>query len=187
MHKPLFPRVTYISVGDWTFPDMKFHFSNYISKRDAEECQRREVREISLTPTALKQTPKKTLEFLKDKGVKIEVCGSRGRPRKLSLGRVKRILAMRQRGLSYYRIARLSGVPKSTVFDYCRRHWGITLSEEEVNRQELIEAKNFLRRLQRAGLGEELTALAREGCTAKRPEEIAYILGEIEKVVEAYR
>lgn len=166
---------------------MKRHFSNYLSKKDAEKCCRREIRKITLTPTALKQTPKKTLDFLRGEGVEIVVRRNRGRPRKLSQGGVKRVLAMRQRGLSYYRISRITKVPKSTVFDYCQRHGEMFLPEEEVNKQELLEAKSFLEKLRKAGLNDELTSLAAQGCASTKPEQIAYILGEIEKVMEAYR
>lgn len=163
------------------------HFSNYLSKKDAEDCLRSNVEKITITPTALRQTPDKTLESLREKGVKIEVRGPRGRPRKLTGESVKRVMAMRQRGLSYYRIARLTGLPKSTVFDYCQRYGNMSLAEEEINEQELREAKNFLEKLRKAGLSDELTSLAAKGCAANEPREIAYILVEIEKVMEAYR
>ena len=166
---------------------MRSHFSNYLSRRDAEECCREGVREVVLTPTALRQTPEGNLEFLREKGIKIVVRGTRGRPRKLAESGLKRVLAMRQRGLSYYKIARLTGMPKSTVFDYCRRYASTPLPEEEISRQELVEAKSFLEKLRKAGLSDELTLLAARGCAASSPRQIAYILGEIEKVMEAYR
>jgi predicted transcriptional regulator len=166
---------------------MRRHFSNYLSRREAEECCRAGIREVVITPTALRQTPKGNLELLREKGIKVILRETRGRPRKLHQSGVMRVLAMRQRGLSYYRIARLTGLPKSTVFDYCRRHAGMPLPEEEVSRQELIEAKSFLERLREAGISDELTSLAARGCAATSPRQIAYILGEIEKVMEAYR
>jgi hypothetical protein len=166
---------------------MRLHFSNYLSRGDAEECVRSNARKITLTPTALKQTPGATIDFLKSKGIKVRVLNTRGRPRRLSKAGVRRILAMRQRGMSYYKISRLTKIPKSTVFDYCRRYEGLTLKEKEVLGFELREAKRLLRNLIKAGLGEEITALARRGYASSSRDEILYILGEIENIVEAYR
>lgn len=166
---------------------MGMHFANYLSRRDAEECVKKKAERITLTRTAWKQTPRATLDFLRSKGVRVRVLGARGRPRRLSRREVRRILAMRQRGMSYYKISRLTGIPKSTVYDYCMRHEGLSLREEEVLGFELQEARRLLGKLMKAGLSEEITALARRGYASSSPEEILYILGEIENIVDAYR
>lgn len=163
------------------------HFSNYISRRDAEKCIESKVSKITLTPTTLRQTPKATIDLLKNKGVKVKVLRARGRPRKLSSAQVKRILAIRQRELSYYKIARITGIPKSTAYDYCRRYQGTELVEYEIQRAEVREAKRLFRSIIKAGLDEEVTELARRGYVSSDFEEIAYILGEIENIVEVYR
>ncbi len=154
------------------------HFSNYISRAQAEACVERGVSRITLTPTAARQTPAETLAFLSESGVEVEVVASRGRPRKLDDARVRKILAMRKAGMSFYRIAGMTGIPKSTVFDYFRRYAGVVLSEEEVEKVELGEAKRVLERIAENLDGEagRLAALALE---AESRAELEYYLQEL--------
>lgn len=164
-------------------PASLLHFSNYVSRREAEDCVKSRVRKITLTPTSCKQTPNATVDFLKNSGIKIEVLRARGRPRKLSEQQVRRVLAMRQRNLSYYRIEGITGVPKSTAHDYWKRQLGAPLGEEEVQRAEFKEARRLFQHLMKAGLGEEITELAKRGYASTSAEEIAYILEEIEDMI----
>lgn len=159
------------------------HYSNYISSSDARACVKNGARKVSATPTALKQTPKSTLDFLARHGVVVEEIQRSGRPRKLSLEQVKKILAIRQSQLSFYKIADLTGVAKSTAFDYFRRYKNETLAEEEVKQIKLKEAKRVLRQMLAMNLKGELGELAKQGCESKSIEEIEETLRSIHELV----
>lgn len=163
------------------------HFNNYISLRDAGECYRGGVRKISVTPAALRQTPKRNLEFLEKNGIAIEKIIRNGRPRKLSREQIKKILAIRQSKLSFYKIASLTGIPKSTVFDYYSRCNGEQLKEEEVNELQIKEAHKLLKTLLEKNISREITELARRGCSSKDINEIRDILMQIEDSFKSLR
>ncbi|NOZ76920.1 MAG: hypothetical protein GXO65_04440 [Euryarchaeota archaeon] len=156
------------------------HFSNYISRAAAEAVT---TGEVTVTPTALKQTPKATIRFLKERGVKIRVVESRGRPRKLDEEQIKRILAMKRADVSFYRIARLTGVPKSTAFDYFRRYGDNGLDEDEVEAFQLREARRLFRRILGHAPEGEVAALARRGCRCTDLHEVEYIVREIDEII----
>jgi predicted transcriptional regulator len=163
------------------------HFNNYISLRDAGECSRRGVRKISVTPTALRQTPERNLEFLEKNGIVIEKIVRNGRPKKLSNEQVKKILATRQSKLSFYKISSLTGIAKSTVFDYYKRYSGEQLKEEEVNELQIKEAHKLLKILLERDISEEITELARRGCSSKNINEIRDIMMRIEDNFKSLR
>lgn len=163
------------------------HFNNYISLRDAEECVTVGVRKISATPTALRQTPKSNLEFLEKNGVVIREIVRNGRPRKLSGEQVKKILATRQSKLSFYKIASLTGIAKSTVFDYYNRYNGKQLKEEEINELQIKEAHKLLKILIERNVSEEITGLARLGCSSKDINEIRDTMMRIEDNFKSLR
>ncbi|MDP6459168.1 MAG: helix-turn-helix domain-containing protein [Candidatus Hydrothermarchaeota archaeon] len=160
------------------------NFNNYISRRDAVECLKRKVTKVTITPTALKQTPPATLRRLENNGVELVRVTTRGRPRKLGKGQVKRILAMRQEDVSFYKIARLTGVAKSTVYDYWMRFKDVNLGEEELRRVKIREARRLFVGIIKTGLGGEITELARRAHASSSVEEMAYILGEIEDIID---
>jgi len=160
------------------------NFNNYISRRDAMECINCRVTKVTITPTALKQTPDATLQLLKDNGVELVRVTARGRPRKLAEGTVKRILAMRQEDVSFYKIARLTGMPKSTVYDYWTRFKDVKVGEEELRSIKVREARRLFKDLIEIGLGGEITDLARRGHASSNVEEMAYILEEIEHITD---
>jgi predicted DNA-binding protein YlxM (UPF0122 family) len=148
----------------------------------ARQCLKR--KEISVTPTALRQTPKKNLQFLKEHGVRIREVKRRGRPRKLNSTDVKRILAMRKNGnLSFYKIANLTNIPKSTVFDYFKRHSDEEIDGREVEELQLKEAHRIFKSLIRKDIDEEITELAKRGCKSKSLDEVESIMREIEKII----
>ncbi|NOZ59035.1 MAG: hypothetical protein GXO66_05610 [Euryarchaeota archaeon] len=155
------------------------HFSNYVSMAQARECVERGVRRISLTPTAARQTPERTLRFLRERGVEVEVVCSRGRPKKLGEEEVRKILAMRSAGVSFHRIARMLGIPKSTVFDYTRRYSHVALPRGEVEMVELGEARRVLRRIAGGSFDPELRRLASLALEAESREELEYYLREL--------
>ncbi len=163
------------------------HFDNYISLTDAGKCIAVGVRRISVTPTALRQTPKRNLEFLEKNGIAIEKIVRNGRPRKLSGEQIKKILAIRQSKLSFYKIASLTGVPKSTVFDYYNRCNGEQLKEEEINALQIKEAHKLLRILLERDISGEITELARRGCSSKDINEIRDIMLRIEDSFKSLR
>jgi hypothetical protein len=154
------------------------HFSNYVSMAQAKACVERGIRRISLTPTAARQTPAKTLAFLRERGVEIEIVASRGRPRKLQEEKIRKILAMRKAGVSFYRIASVLSVPKSTVFDYFQRYSHVALPDSEVERVERDEVRRVLERVVQNFDGEarRLASLALE---AESREELEYYLQEL--------
>ncbi|WP_456475871.1 helix-turn-helix domain-containing protein [Candidatus Pyrohabitans sp.] len=155
------------------------HFSNYISMRLARACVERGVRKLTLTPTALKQTPEDTLSFLRDSGVEVEVVASRGRPRKLDEEKVRRILAMRKAGVSFYRIASALGIPKSTVFDYFKRYPHLEVTESEVEMLQVSEARRVLKSIAGGSFDEEIREIAKRGLAAESREELEYYLQEL--------
>ncbi len=155
------------------------HFSNYISMAQAKACVERGIKRISLTPTAERQTPAKTLAFLRERGVEIEIVASRGRPRKLQEEKVRKILAMRKAGVSFYRIASMLGVPKSTVFDYFQRYSHVTLPESEVKRLQISEARRVLENIARGNFETEIREIAERGLAAESVEELEYYLREL--------
>lgn len=176
-----------VYICSWNFSDDMKHFNNYISLRDAGKCVAVGVRKISATPTALRQTPKSNLEFLQRHGVVIRKIVRNGRPRKLSMEQVKKILATRQSKLSFYKIATLTGIAKSTVFDYYNRYDGEQLKEEEINELQIKEAHKLLKILLERDVSEEITEFARRGCTSKDISEIREIMMRIEDNFKSLR
>ena len=85
----------------WKLSDM--HFSNYVSLEKATQLVSKGTKKITLTRTAFRQTPAKTLKFLKENGVEINIVERRGRPRKLSKQEIVKILIARKEGLSFYK------------------------------------------------------------------------------------
>jgi hypothetical protein len=156
------------------------HFANYISLREAKECVKRGIKKISVTPTAARQTSNSTFKFLKKNGIEIEELKRQGRPRKLSKEEVRRILAIRHSKVSFYKIAEITGVAKSTVFDYCKRYKGKRLGEDEVIAIQIKEARNTLKDLLDKDLSEEINELARKGYNSRDVNEITEILWRIE-------
>lgn len=165
----------------WNFSDM--HFNNYISMLEARECIGKN--EITATPTALKQTPKSTLDFLEKNGVKVTEIRSTGRPRRLSEEQVKRILTMRHTDLSFYKIAGITGIPKSTAFDYWSRCSTRRIDEEEVEDMQIKEAHVVLATLLHGNVDEEISELARQGYESRSIEEIAEIMREINQIIRS--
>lgn len=161
------------------YGNYRMHFSNYISMTQAKACVERGVRKISLTPTALKQTPERTLAFLREQGIEVEVVASRGRPRKLREEKVKKILAMRKAGVSFYRIASVLGIPKSTVFDYFQRYSHVDVPESEVEMLQISEARRVLENIARGNLDAEIKEIAERGLVAESREELEYYLREL--------
>jgi transposase len=160
------------------------HFSNYISRSVAESCVRKKIKRVSLTPTALKQTPEANIRFLEENGVEVREVRRSGRPRRLSEGEVKRVLTIRREGnLSFSKIANLTNIPKSTVFDYCKRYEGKALETREVRDLQIKEARRVLKELLSRDLDEEINELARRGCGSGDVEEIEKIIREINEII----
>ncbi len=160
------------------------HFSNYISRKDAETAISSGVTLIKITPTALKQTPKATVDFLKSRGIDLEVSTERGRPRKLSQPEVERILAIRGSDLSFQKIARIIGVAKSTIFDCYQRHAGAVMSDEYVRGLQLQEARSFLTALLEKDLDEEINEIARTALESDDLAEIERAMRKIEGILQ---
>ena len=162
------------------------HFSNYLSMRDANQIVDSNVNSITLTPTALKQTAKKTFAFLKNRGIKITKKEERGRPKRLSQAEVKNLLAVRKSNLSFYKIASLTGVPKSTIFDYCARHSYDEVSEEEVEDLQLKKAKTMFAIILEKDLDDGINKLALEGLKSKSVAEMERLLRKIDDIVQLH-
>lgn len=163
------------------------HFNNYISKRAGKKILDKGLRFITITPTAKKQTPEETLEMLKKKGIEISLKEGRGRPRKLNRENVKRILAMRKAGpLSFKRIAATTGIPKSTAFDYFNRFKADRMDEGDIDGIQIKEAHRILRFIRDKNIGGEIGDLADRGLVTSDPEELQYILKEIDEVMNFY-
>ncbi len=152
------------------------HFSKYISKREAGEIAKSKIKKISLTPTAHKQTPDKTIRFLKEKGIEIEVLQRRGRPKKLGKEEITKIMAARQEGLSFYRISKMFNIPKSTIFDYYKRNKHLKINNEEIEEIKVKEAKKLFEKIITNSSNEKIKQLAIEGIRANSQEDIEFIL-----------
>jgi hypothetical protein len=159
------------------------HYSNYISAREAARCIRDGARCISVTPTALKQTKKDTIEALKKNGIDVNEVKGAGRPRKLAEADIKRLVAIRHSGVSFYKISNLTHIPKSTVFDYCKRFDGAPVKEREIRDLSISEARKIFSELLRKDLDDEVNDLARRGQKSENLEEIEDILKEIEIIL----
>ena len=160
------------------------HYANYISVREARRCIENGVTCITLTPTALKQTNKNTIKLLHDSGIKVEEKDTgAGRPRKLIEADIKKVVAIRSSGTSFHKIANLTKIPKSTVFDYCRRFNGSVPEETEVRDVSLSEAKKIFAELLKRDLDDEVNDLAARGQRSESLEEIEEILREIEIIL----
>lgn len=165
----------------WKFSDM--HYSNYISALEAEKCVQNGVEGISMTPTALKQTPKTTMDFLMKNGIGVREIKGNGRPRRLGDSGIKRILAIRKSGLSFFKISNLVKVPKSTVFDYFGRYNGREIKESDIKSIELEEARRIFNELLERDIDDEISGLALAGQKSSDLEEIGSILKEIEIIL----
>lgn len=159
------------------------HYSNYISAREASKCVQNGAMRISVTPTALKQTLKTTIGLLRKNGIEVEEVKSRGRPRKLIKDDVKKILAIRGTGVSFYKVSNLTQIPKSTVFDYCNRYDGAPVREREIRGLEIAEARRIFTELLQRDIDDEINELAAKGQKSQDPEEIEEILKEIEIIL----
>lgn len=160
------------------------HFSNYLSTRDAELVLSSNIARITITPTALRQTPRKTLEFLLDKGVDIRRKAEKGRPRRLAHEEVKRILAVRKCAVSFYKIESLTGIPKSTAFDYCKRYNCDDVSDGEVQDLQREQARSLFAAILEKDLDEEINRLAVKGMQSKSTVEMEELLRKIEDIVQ---
>ncbi|MEE8402285.1 MAG: hypothetical protein V3R93_00880, partial [Candidatus Hydrothermarchaeaceae archaeon] len=103
--------------------------------------------------------------------------------RKLAKGDVKKILAIRQSGVSFYKISNLTRVPKSTVFDYCQRHEGAPISEHEIKCIEVQEARRIFAKLLERDVDDEINELSARGQKSDDLEEIKSLLREIEIIL----
>jgi hypothetical protein len=159
------------------------HYSNYISAREASRCIRDGVKCISVTPTALKQTKKDTIKALKKNGIDVNEVKSAGRPRRLAQDDIKRLIAIRHSGTSFYKISNLTHIPKSTVFDYCKRFDGAPVKEREIRAVSIEEARKIFGELIKKDLDDEVNDLAAKGQKSENLEEIEDILKEIEIIL----
>lgn len=139
------------------------HFTNYIRSMDVDLCIAKGEEKVSATPTALRQTPKTTLRRLEEHGVRVERVERLGRPRKLSEGEVKRLLAIRTSDLSFYKVAGITGIAKSTVFDYWKRYRDTELAPAELEEVQRQEAERVLREVLDLNLDEDINALVLKG------------------------
>lgn len=159
------------------------HFNNYLKRKDAKTLIDSGVREVTLTPTAKKQTPERTLAILEEAGVRITVEGTRGRPRRLSDNDVRRILAIRGSDVSVYKIANITGIPKSTVHDYLMRNCGTAVCEDEVAMARLSEARRIFNTILAQDLSDEINRLARRGFQTENLGEMEYLVSEINEII----
>ncbi len=136
-----------------------------------------------MTPTALKQTPKTTIDFLVKNGIGVKEIKGNGRPRKVREADIKRILAIRKSGLSFFKISNLVKVPKSTVFDYFGRYNWREVKESDIKSIEIEEARRIFDKLLERDLDDEISGLALAGQKSSDLEEIGSILREIEIIL----
>ncbi|MFQ5887649.1 MAG: hypothetical protein ACE5HY_03010 [Candidatus Hydrothermarchaeales archaeon] len=160
------------------------HFGNYISTKKAKKIVEGGIDEITVTKTALKQTPTETVSFLELNGVVVKKLERMGRPRKLDNKEIERILAMRESSrLSFKEIGDLTGLAKSTVFDYCKRKNGNLLEEEKISTIQREMAHSMFKMLLKKDLCDEVNELAKKGLVTNKVEEMEHLMREIEVIV----
>jgi len=81
-------------------------------KRIAEKSS---LAKVSLSESCMKRLSRKTLEFLKAKGIKIEVHSERGRAIGIPLPKMRQAIEMRSDFRPLREIEETTGIPKSTV------------------------------------------------------------------------
>lgn len=146
-------------------------------------CIQDGVKVVTVTPTALKQTPDSTLDLLRKSGVVVREVEGNGRPRKLADGDIKKILAIRCGGMSFYKISNLTAIPKSTVFDYYKRYEKDPVGESDIEGVEIEAARRIFSRLLEADMDDEINELAAAGQKSGSIDEIGRILKEIEIIL----
>ncbi len=160
------------------------HFSNYISGKDAKKIVAGGINEITVTKTALKQTPSETISFLNMNDVLVKKLERTGRPRTIDDTKLEQILAMRKSSrLSFKEIGDMIGVPKSTVFDYCRGDTGIILEDGRMSFIERETALSMFNMLLKKDLCDEVNLLAQKGLLTTDVSEMKYLMREIEDIV----
>lgn len=160
------------------------HFGNYVSARDAKRIVEEGINEITMSRTALKQTPKETISFLKENRVSIRELRRRGRPKVLDEDQIDRILTMKKEGgLSFKKIENLTGVAKSTAFDYYKRYNGKKLGKEKIFRIEREVAHSVFITLLRKDLCDEVNELAKRGLLSRDIGEMETLIREIRDIV----
>jgi hypothetical protein len=159
------------------------HYANYISVREASICIKEKVGVITATPTALKQTHKSTLDLLLKNGIEIKRQENKGRPRKIGEAKIKKLLAIRHSGTSFYKISNLMHIPKSTAFDYCKRYGKAVPEECEIRDVKVEESRRIFGELLKRDLDDEVNDLARRGKASGDLDEIEEILREIEIIL----
>lgn len=160
------------------------HVGNYLSINEAKKIVERGIREITITPTALKQTHKGTISFLESNEVSVKKLERKGRPRKLDDKKIEQILAMRSSSrLSYKGIGDMTGVAKSTVFDYCKENDGKLLEEKTILVLQRKIARTFFNYLSSKDLCDEVNELARKGLVTNDVNEMEYIMQEIKDMI----
>ena len=161
----------------WKLSDM--HFSNYVSLEKATQLVSKGTKKITLTRTAFRQTPAKTLKFLRENGVEINIVERRGRPRKLSKQEIIKILIARKEGLSFYKISKLINQPKSTIFDYYTRYKNIKINEDEIKNIKIKESKKILKKIINGRYPNYIKEIAKKGIDSSDEEQIISILEEL--------
>lgn len=156
------------------------HFTNYISSMDVDLCIARREETVSATPTALRQTPRAALRRLEEHGVRIEMVERLGRPRKLSEREVKRLLAIKTSDLSFYRVASITGIAKSTVFDYWKRYGDTELAPAEVEEVQRQEAERVMKGVLELNLDEDINSLVLKGLRGNL-EDMREVLQELKE------
>jgi len=160
------------------------HFSNYISGKNAKKIVAEGIDEITVTKTALKQTPHETISFLDMNGVLVRKLERTGRPRTIDDTQREQILAMRKSSrLSFKEIGDMIGVPKSTVFDYCRGDTGIILEDGRMSVIQRETALSMFKMLLKKDLCDEINLLAQKGLLTANVSEMEYLMREIEDIV----
>ncbi len=160
------------------------HFSNYINGKDAKKIVAEGIDEITVTKTALKQTPPETISFLEMNGVLVRKLKRKGRPRIIDDAKLEQILAMRKGSrLSFKEIGDMIGVPKSTVFDYCRGDNGVVLEDGRMSFIQRETALSMFKTLLKKDLCDEVNLLAQKGLLSTNVSEMEYLMREIEDIV----
>jgi len=95
----------------------QLHFVRPVPKKLLEgilrKCYRLET--VSMSKSCLNRTPEKSLEMIREKGVRVENVKRQGRPISVPLEKMQQALEMRKDFQSLREVEKVTGISKSTV------------------------------------------------------------------------
>ena len=94
----------------------ELHLVRPIKKSALEAIMNRcRIRKVSMSRSCSKRMGEKTRKFMKEKGIDVIEQQNRGRALSLDLEKIKQVAEYHKDHLSFRKIEKLTGIPKSTI------------------------------------------------------------------------